>query len=138
MTGRSGPHRAVTRPRPRVLIVDDERQNRQLLEVMLAPEGYELLTAESGEEALEIVAREHPDVVLLDVMMPGMDGYQVATRIRDVPGLKRTAVLMLTALDDSNSRAHGLRAGADDYVTKPVDRTDLCARVRRVLKDAAT
>ena len=117
--------------------MDDERQNRQLLEVMLAPEGYELLTAQSGEEALEIVAREHPDVVLLDVMMPGMDGYQVATRIRDVPGPKRPAVLMLTALDDSNSRAHGMRAGAEDYVTKPVDRADLCARVRRVLKDAA-
>ncbi len=121
----------------RILIVDDERHNRELLEVMLKPEGFLLLSAASGEEALAMVARQPPDLILLDVMMPGMDGYQVATRIRDVPGLKRTPVLMLTALDDSNSRAHGLRAGAEDYVTKPVDRADLCARVRRVLKDAA-
>ena len=136
MTSRSGGHRTVSRTR--VLIVDDERQNRQLLEVMLAPEGYELFIAENGADALAIVERERPHVVLLDVMMPGMDGYQVAARIREVAGTRRTVIIMLTALDDPSSRAHGLSAGADDFVTKPVDLPDLRARVTRLLQERAT
>ncbi len=135
MTRPSGGHRTVARTR--VLIVDDERQNRQLLEVMLAPEGYELFTAENGADALAIVEQERPHVVLLDVMMPGMDGYQVASRIRDVTGDRRTVIIMLTALDDPSSRAHGLGAGADDFVTKPVDLPDLRARLRRLLQETA-
>jgi two-component system cell cycle sensor histidine kinase/response regulator CckA len=118
----------------RVLIVDDERPNRQLMEVMLAPEGYLLWTASSGEEALAIVAQQPPDLVLLDVMMPGMDGYQVASLIKGNPATKSIPVIMVTALDDRDARMRGLRAGAEDYLTKPVDRAEMCVRVRNLLR----
>src|SRR6202521_4765936 len=98
----------------RVLIVDDKLQNRELLEIMLVPEGFVLGTAASGEEALAIVAVQPPDLILLDVMMPGMDGYQVARKIKSDPAPKSIAVIMLTALDDSNARMLGLNAGAED------------------------
>lgn len=119
--------------RARVLIVDDERMNVQLLEVMLEPEGYQLLTAGSGEAALEAVAHHAPDLVVLDVMMPGMTGYQVATRIKENPATRHIPIVMLSALDDRNSRAHGLLAGAEAYLTKPVNRAALCERVRELL-----
>ena len=118
----------------RILIVDDELRNRELLEVMLQPEGYVLETAGSGEEALAIVARQPPDLVLLDVMMPGMDGYQVATRIKGDVATNGVFIILLTALDDRNSRSHGLRAGAEDVLTKPVNRAELCQRVSNLLR----
>src|ERR1700692_1201961 len=118
----------------RILIVDDERHNRQLLEVMLAPDGFHLVTAASGEEALAIVAQAPPDLILLDVMMPGMDGYQVAEKIKSDPATKSIAVIMLTALDDRNARMLGLNAGAEDFLTKPVDRAELSVRVRSHLR----
>jgi signal transduction histidine kinase/DNA-binding response OmpR family regulator len=117
-----------------VLIVDDERHNRELLEVMLRPEGFLLLSAPSGEEALSIIARQPPDLILLDVMMPGMDGYQVAARIKGDATTKSIPVVMLTALDDRNARMLGLNAGADDFLTKPVDRAELSVRVRNLLR----
>ena len=117
-----------------ILIVDDELRNRELLEVMLQPEGYVLATAGSGEEALEMVARQPPDLVLLDVMMPGMDGYQVATRIKGNAATNGVFIVLLTALDDRNSRAHGLRAGAEDFLTKPVNRAELVERVGTLLR----
>ena len=120
-------------PPARILIVDDEPLNRELLEVMLAAEGYLLMSAGSGEAALEIVARRSPDLILLDVMMPGMDGYQVVARIKANPATKGIPVILLTALDDRSSRAHGLSAGAEDFLTKPVNRADLYARVRSLL-----
>src|SRR5258705_12110642 len=83
-----------------VLIVDDERHNRELLEVMLKPEGFVLLSAGTGEEALSIIARQPPDLILLDVMMPGMDGYELAGRINSDPDTNGIPVIMLTALDD--------------------------------------
>jgi PAS domain S-box-containing protein len=116
----------------RILIVDDERHNRQLLEVMLAPEGFVVQTAASGEEALALVAEEPPDLILLDVMMPGMDGYQVAATIKANIITKDIPVILVTALDDRNSRMRGLSAGAEDFLTKPVDRAELCARVRNL------
>lgn len=122
------------RPRPRVLIVDDERKNRQLLEVMLGDEGYELVLAESGEDALREVARRRPDVVLLDVMMPGMNGYEVAAALKAEPGTTQIPIIILTALNDRNSRMHGLTAGAEEVLTKPVNRQELCLRVRNLLR----
>jgi CheY-like chemotaxis protein len=110
----------------RILIVDDERNNRQVLEVMLAPEGYVLLTAGNGEEALAIVAQQPPDLILLDIMMPDMDGYEVAGRIKGNSATKNVPVIMVTALDDRDARLLGLRAGAEDFLTKPVDRAELC------------
>jgi signal transduction histidine kinase len=119
---------------PCVLIVDDERHNRDLLEVMLKPEGFLLLKAASGEEALLMVAQQPPDIILLDVMMPGMDGYEVASKIKSNPTTRSIPVVMLTALDDRNSRMLGLSAGAEDFLTKPVDRAELSVRVRNLLR----
>ena len=117
-----------------VLIVDDERHNRELLEVMLKPEGFLLLSAASGEVALALVARQPPDLILLDVMMPGMDGYQVAAKIKGARATESIPVIMLTALDDRNARMLGLSAGADDFLTKPVDRAELLVRVKNLLR----
>jgi signal transduction histidine kinase/DNA-binding response OmpR family regulator len=117
-----------------VLIVDDERHNRELLEVLLRPEGFLLLSAASGEEALAMVARQAPDLILLDVMMPGMDGYELARRIKSDPATKSIPVIMLTALDDRNARMLGLTAGAEDFLTKPLDRAELSVRVRNLLR----
>jgi PAS domain S-box-containing protein len=118
----------------RVLIVDDERDNRQLLEVMLRPEGFELLTAASGEEALALVAQHHPDLILLDIMMPGLDGYQVTSRIKADPATRNIPIIMVTAFDDRHARMLGLNAGAEDFLSKPVDRAELSVRVRNLLR----
>ena len=118
----------------RILIVDDEHLNRQLLEVMLTPEAFVLVTAASGEEALAIVAQQPPDLILLDVMMPGMDGYQVAGRIKGNVATRSIPIIMITALDDRDARMLGLTAGAEDFLTKPVDRAELCVRVRNLLR----
>jgi len=117
----------------RVLIVDDERKNRQLIEVMLGEEGYELSTASCGEDALTMIAAQAPDLILLDVMMPGMDGYQVAARIKGEAATAHIPVVILTALGDRNSKSHGLGAGAVEFLTKPVNRAELCACVRGLL-----
>jgi CheY-like chemotaxis protein len=127
----------VAAPPARILIVDDERLNRQLLEVMLEPEGYLLLTAACGADALEMVAQHPPDLILLDVMMPGMDGYQVVAMLKGNLETRSIPIVMLTALDDRNSRTHGLRAGAEHVFTKPLDRVELCARVRELLRAKA-
>jgi PAS domain S-box-containing protein len=118
----------------RILIVDDERHNRQLLEVMLAPEGYVLVTASSGEDALDMVADQPPDLILLDIMMPAMDGYQVAGRIKRNPATKNIPIIILTMMDDRNAKMLGLNAGAEDFLAKPVDRAELCVRVRNLLR----
>jgi two-component system, sensor histidine kinase and response regulator len=118
----------------RILIVDDERHNRNLLEAMLAPEGYVLLSAGSGEDALAIVDEQPPDLILLDVMMAGMDGYEVARRIKGQSITKNIPIVMVTALGDHNARMLGLSAGAEDFLTKPVDRGELCVRVRNLLR----
>jgi two-component system cell cycle sensor histidine kinase/response regulator CckA len=118
----------------RVLIVDDERHNRQLLEVMLGPEGYLLQTAASGEAALALVAEQPPDLILLDVMMPGIDGYQVAAKIKGDPATANIPIIMITALDDRQSRMFGLSAGAEEFITKPVHRAELCTRVKNLLR----
>jgi CheY-like chemotaxis protein len=121
-------------PSARILLVDDERRNRQLLEVLLAAEGYAVLSAEHGEEALAVAAAQVPDLILLDVMMPGMDGYQVTATLKRDARTRHIPVILLSALDDRNSRAHGLGAGAADFLTKPVNRAELCERVKHWLQ----
>jgi PAS domain S-box-containing protein len=118
----------------RILIVDDELHNRQLMEVMLTPEGFLLLTAASGEEALAIVAQQPPDLILLDAIMPGMDGYEVVAKIKGNLATKNIPVIMVTALDDPKARMLGLNAGAEDFLTKPVNRSEVCVRVRNLLR----
>ena len=127
-------HGESAAPRPtHVLIVDDERPNRPLLEIILASEGYELTVATSGEEALASVARHPPDLVVLDIMMPGMNGYVVTSRLKADPATRHIPVLVLSSLDDQNSRTHGAGAGADGFLAKPGDRRELCQLVKAML-----
>ena len=120
--------------RARILIVDDDRQNRQLLEVMLATEGFLIQTASSGEESLEKVEQQLPDLMLLDLMMPSMDGYEVAERLKAGKTTRSIGIIIVTSLNDRQARLHSQRAGADDFLTKPVDRTELLLRVRNLLR----
>ena len=117
-----------------ILIVDDELLDRRLLESLLLPEGYLTMTAASGEEALASVAHRAPDLILLDLMMPGMDGYQVAGLLKSNPATSSIPIVMLTAQSDRSARLAGLNAGAEEYLTKPVDRAELWLRVRNLLR----
>ena len=119
---------------PAILIVDDEPKNRKLLELLLRPEGYLTLAAASGTEALAMVAQHAPDLVLLDVMMPGMDGYQVASALKADPATSNIPIIMLTTLADRDARMAALTSGAEDFLTKPVDRAELWLRVRNMLR----
>jgi two-component system cell cycle response regulator len=116
----------------RVLVVDDIEANVKLLEARLTVEYFETLTARSGEEALQICANEGADVVLLDVMMPGMDGFEVCRRLKADPKTQHIPVIMVTALDQPSDRVQGLQAGADDFLTKPVDDIALITRVKNL------
>lgn len=118
----------------RVLVVDDVAPNVKLLEAKLASEYFDVLTAYSGLEALEIVSREHPDIILLDVMMPGMDGFEVCRRIKSDPSTMHIPVVMVTALDQPSDRVAGLEAGADDFLTKPLQDIALFARVKSLVR----
>ncbi len=115
-----------------VLIVDDEQSGRATLEALLFAEGYQLALASNGPEALAKAAELTPDLILLDVMMAGMDGFEVCQRLRADPRLTEVPVIMITALDDRDSRLRGLEAGADDFVSKPFDRVELRTRVRTI------
>lgn len=117
-----------------ILIVDDVEANRQTLESVLYHPQWQLHYAADGPTALTIAAALQPDLILLDVMMPGMDGFEVCTRLRNDPQLAEIPIVMVTTLDDRASRLQGLEAGADDFVTKPFDRTELRARVRTITR----
>lgn len=118
----------------RVLVVDDILPNVKLLEAKLASEYYDVLTATSGPEALEKVESESPDIILLDVMMPGMDGFEVCKIIKSNPKYAHIPVVMVTALTDATDRVRGLEAGADDFLSKPLNDTALMARVRSLVR----
>lgn len=118
----------------RVLIVDDIPTNVRLLEARLSAEYYDVVTAASGPEALEICANSHVDIVLLDVMMPGMDGFEVCRRLKNNPKTHHVPILMVTALDQPSDRVRGLEVGADDFLTKPVDDMQLMARVKSLVR----
>jgi len=120
-----------------ILIVDDQPKNIELLEAYLLPHGYEIMTALSGEDALEILAGNHIDLILLDVMMPpGIDGFEVTRRIRQESKCSLLPVIMITALQESEYRVRGIEAGCDDFISKPFDKMALFARVRSLLNKA--
>ncbi|ODT85363.1 PleD family two-component system response regulator [Phenylobacterium sp. SCN 70-31] len=118
----------------RILVVDDIESNVRLLEAKLSAEYYEVLTAQDGPTALALAAAELPDIVLLDVMMPGMDGFDVCRRLKDDPLTRHIPVVLVTALDGRADRVAGLEAGADDFLTKPIDDVMLFARVRSLTR----
>ncbi|WP_373501358.1 HD domain-containing phosphohydrolase [Desulfococcus sp.] len=120
--------------RPKVLIVDDIEMNIKILEAMLRPNNYEIYRAVNGKEALGIMEFNEIDMVLLDIMMPGMNGYEVCRRIKNRQSTAITPVIMVTALDDSESKIKGIEVGADDFITKPPNRNELITRTRSLIK----
>ena len=116
-----------------ILVVDDQAQNIRLLDAVLSPRGYRVVSAESGEQALELLRDEKPHLVLLDVVMPGMDGYEVCRRIRADAATAFLPVVMVTA-SDAQQKVRGIEAGADDFITKPFDQAELLARVKSLVR----
>lgn len=118
----------------RILVVDDLEANRRLLEAKLTNDYYDVLMAQRGEEAVQMAKREQPDLILLDVMMPGgIDGYEACRRIKAQPETRHIPVIILTTLDDRDNKLRGLKAGAEEFLTKPIDDVQLMARVKSLL-----
>ena len=120
-------------PDPLILVVDDLAPNVRLLEAVLSPKGFRVATASSGQEALDVLGKQHPDLVLLDIVMPGMDGYEVCRRIREDPGTAFLPVIMITASGEEE-KIRAIESGADDFVNKPFDQAELLARVRSLVR----
>src|SRR5271170_5557668 len=118
----------------RILVIDDIEANVRLLEAKLTAEYYDVLAAFDGPTGLAMAAAEHPDIILLDVMMPGMDGFEVCRRLKDDPLTRHIPVVLVTALDGRADRIAGLEAGADEFLTKPIDDVMLFSRVRSLTR----
>jgi putative two-component system response regulator len=126
--------RLKMKKKPLILAVDDQIQNIELLEAYLVPQGYEIVTACNGEEALGKLAINQIDLILLDVMMPGMNGFDVTRWVRQDDTHRLLPIILLTALRDIDDRVRGIEAGCDDFISKPIDKTELLARVKSLLK----
>lgn len=120
--------------KPVILVVDDQFQNIELLQAYLIPQGYEIIKASSGQEALEKISVNQIDLVLLDVMMPGMSGIEVLEKLRADEKTKGIPVVMVTVLKETEDKVKALEAGCDDFISKPVDKVELLARVKSILK----
>lgn len=120
--------------RPKILIADDNAQNVELLEAYLADVDCDLRTARDGEETLQVVEEFKPDLILLDVMMPRLSGFEVSRKLRSVPETKDILILMVTALNEASDFERGVQAGTDDFLTKPVNKVELLCRIRSLLR----
>lgn len=120
--------------RPAILVVDDQIPNIELLEAFLIPQGYDMIRAQSGDEALSALKEHAIDLILLDVMMPGMNGFELTRRVREIPSLRQLPIMLVTALREKDDHLKGVEAGCDDFISKPVDKIELLVRVRALLK----
>jgi|SRR5579871_168281 len=121
-------------PTPRVLIADDDPLGAELLEAYLSGSDFDLRTASDGEQTLQLVSSWRPDLILLDVMMPRISGFEVCKRLRSNPATRDIGILMVTALDQPSDRDRAVEAGTDDFISKPINKTDLLLRVRALLQ----
>ena len=120
--------------KPVILVVDDQPQNIDLLEAHLVPQGYEIITAASGEEALDKLSGNPIDLMLLDVMMPEMNGFEVTRRVRQDNTHRLLPIILVTSLRETEDRVKGIEAGCDDFISKPLEKIEILARVRSLLK----